>query len=231
MDLPLILLPGLLCDDRLWQAAVRDLAVKVSVADLTRDDGLAAMADRLLAHAPPRFALAGLSMGGYLAMEILRRAPERVARLALLDTTPHADRPEQTERRRDAIALVRAGRFETVVATLPPSLLGPMAQADPRLAGLVRDMARAIGPDAFIRQQKAIMGRRESWDLLPLITCPTLVLCGACDGLTPPDLHRAIAAAIPGSRLAVVPEAGHLSPLERPGPVGAALAGWLGEGA
>jgi len=224
---PLIVLPGLLCDARLWAASCRDLGRAVTVADLTRDESLAALAARVLAEAPDRFALAGLSMGGYVAMEIVRRAPGRVARLALLDTTAHPDRPEQTARRLDAVALVQAGRFETVVATLPPSLLGAAALADPRCAALVRDMARAVGPAAYVRQQTAIRTRPDSWPTLAGVACPTLVLCGAEDALTPPALMAEMARAIPAARFEVVAGAGHLSPIEQPAAVGAALAGWL----
>jgi len=233
MSETLILLPGLLCDSRLWahQAAFLAPQTRVVVPDLSRDDSLGAMAERVLAAAPPRFALGGLSMGGYLSMEIIRRAPERVERLALLCTNALADPPEQRQRRLDAIALAATpAGFDQVVAAQTSVLLSPASAADPVLAGLFRAMAAAVGPEGFARQQRAIMARPDSRPGLGAIACPTLVLCGALDTLTPPDLHRTLAEAIPGARLEIVEDSGHLAPIERPDPVSAALSSWLREG-
>jgi pimeloyl-ACP methyl ester carboxylesterase len=230
MNAFLVLLPGLLNDQRLWArqaAALVDLA-EVSVGDLTQDDSLGDMADRVLAGAPARFALAGLSMGGYVAMEIMRRAPERVERLALLDTTARPDLPEQTQRRRDAVELARSGGFDKIMPTMLPMLLCAASLSDPSITGLAKDMARAVGAEAFIRQQTAIMGRPDSRPSLAAIRCPTLVLCGAEDALTPPDRHHEMAGLIAGSRLVIVEGSGHLSPMEQPAAVLDALAGWLG---
>lgn len=230
MSADLVLLPGLLNDHRLWAAQAAGLAesVRVTVADLTLDDTLAGMADRVLAAAPARFALAGLSMGGYVAMEIMRRAPGRVERLALLDTTARPDLPEQTQRRRDAVELARAGGFDKIMPSMLPLLLHPDRLDDAAVTGLAKDMARAVGPDAFARQQAAIMARPDSRESLKAVRCPTLVLCGAQDGLTPPDRHDEMAALIPGARRATVPHCGHLSPIERPDAVTAELRAWLG---
>lgn len=227
--IPLVLLPGLLTDERLWanQRAALAEAADIRVADLTRDDSMAGMAARLLADAPPRFALAGLSMGGYVALEVLRRAPERVAGLALLDTTARPDTPEQSARRTEALALARSGAFVRIMPALLPLLVHPDHLKDPAIGGLAREMAAAIGPDAFIRQQTAIMARPDSRPGLPAIACPTLVLVGRQDQITPPDRAEEMAEAIPGARLAVIEECGHLSALEQPAAVGAALAGWL----
>ncbi len=227
--IPLVLLPGLLTDERLWanQRAALAEAADIRVADLTRDDSMAGMAARLLADAPPRFALAGLSMGGYVALEVLRRAPERVAGLALLDTTARPDTPEQSARRTEALALARSGAFARIMPALLPLLVHPDHLKDPAIGGLAREMAAAIGPDAFIRQQTAIMARPDSRPGLPAIACPTLVLVGRQDQITPPDRAEEMAEAIPGARLAVIEECGHLSALEQPAAVGAALAGWL----
>jgi pimeloyl-ACP methyl ester carboxylesterase len=226
----LVLLPGLLNDARLWghQASLGDLA-RVTVADLTRDDTLAAMAERTLAAAPPRFALAGLSMGGYVAMEIMRRAPERVERLALLDTTARPDLPEQTERRRDAIRLAEAGGFDKVMPTLLPNLLHPDHLGVEAVAGLAKAMAKAVGPEAFARQQTAIMARPDSRPGLAEVGCPTLVLCGRQDLLTPLDRHQEMAGLVAGARLVVVEDCGHLSPIEQPHAVSAVLRYWLQE--
>ncbi len=229
MSTTLILLPGLLTDGRLWTHQARTLSatLEVLVADLTQDDSLGAMAERVLAVAPPRFALAGLSMGGYVCMEIMRRSPERVERLALLDTTARPDTGEQSIRRADAIAIARAGSFDKIMPTMLPNLLAPASLADAAITGLAKDMARTVGKDAFIRQQTAIMGRPDSRPFLSAIRCPTLVLCGAEDTLTPVDRHQEMVAAINGARLVTVETCGHLSPMEQPEAVTGALAAWL----
>jgi len=228
----LVFLPGLLTDRRLWahQAASVAERADVTVADLGQDDTLAAMAERVLAAAPPRFSLAGLSMGGYVAFEILRRAPERVERLALLDTTARPDLPEQSERRKDAIAVARAGGFYKIMPGMLPMLLHPDHLGCEAIAGLAKEMATALGPDAFIGQQSAIMARPDSRPGLPAIRCPTVVVVGRQDALTPPDRAAEMASAIPGARLVVVEDSGHLSAIEQPQAVSAVLNYWLQEG-
>ena len=226
---PLVLLPGLLCDDALWReqgAALGDIA-DTTVADLTRDDSMDAMARRVLAAAPVRFALAGLSMGGYLAQHIARMAPERVSRLALLDTSARADTPEQTSRRRGLIELAEKGEFKGVTPRLLPQFLHPDRLKDEALTRDVMAMTERVGKDAFLRQQRAIMGRVDSRPHLPQVDCPTLVLCGRGDALTPLELSEEIATLIPGARLEVVDRCGHLSTMERPDEVNAALRRWL----
>jgi pimeloyl-ACP methyl ester carboxylesterase len=224
-----VLVPGLLCSARLYTEQIPALwrFGPVTVADHTRDHRLDHIASRILASAPPRFALVGLSMGGYLAFEVLRQAPERVAALALLDTVAYPERPEQTERRQVQIELARQGRFAEVIDLQFPLLVHPARLQDEDLRGVVRLMAEEVGPEAFIRQQMAIMGRPDSRPDLPGIRCPTLVLVGDGDQLTPPDQAREMAAAIPGSRLVIVPGCGHLSTLERPQAVTEALVEWL----
>jgi pimeloyl-ACP methyl ester carboxylesterase len=226
---PLILLPGLLLDATLWQpqvAALGDIA-DMSVGDLTKDDSMAAMARSVLAAAPPRFALAGLSMGGYAAFEIMRQAPERVMRLALLDTSARPDTPEQTKDRRALINMCQQGQFKGVTPRLLPRWIHPSRLNDKALTETVMIMTARVGRDAFVRQQTAIMGRPDSRPGLSRITCPTLVLCGHEDQATPVEVHREMAADIPNARLVVVPECGHLSPLERPEAVNAAMRAWL----
>jgi pimeloyl-ACP methyl ester carboxylesterase len=226
----LVLLPGLLCDQRLFAAQVAALAglAEVWVADLTRHDSLAAMADEVLRDAPAGpFAVAGLSMGGYLAFEILRRAPERAARLAVLDTSARADTEEQSARRRGLLELAAKGQFKGVTPRLLPMLIHPDRMADDELKETVVAMADAVGQEAFARQQRAIMGRPDSRGDLAGVRCPTLVLCGREDALTPPALAEEIAAGIPGADLVVLGRCGHLSALERPAAVTAALRGWL----
>jgi pimeloyl-ACP methyl ester carboxylesterase len=229
LPVPLVLVPGLLCSARLYAPQITALWPygPITVANHRYDDDMAAIAARILADAPPRFALAGLSMGGYIAFAVLRQAPERIAKLALLDTSARPDRPEQKEVREKAIAMVEGGSFSEVVDFLAPQFLHRDRRGDVTLTCLIRDMAADTGADAFVRQVKAIMKRPDTRPLLPSIGCPTLVLVGDGDELTPPELSKEIAAGIPGARLAVVPHCGHLSTVERPDAVSAALAEWL----
>jgi pimeloyl-ACP methyl ester carboxylesterase len=228
--IPLILLPGLLCDAALWQYQMTALAefAEPAVADLTGAASIPAMADAVLAAAPPRFALAGLSMGGYVALEILRRAPGRVSRLALLDTSARADTDEMRERRRGLIELAQLGRFKGVTPRLLPLLLHPDHLVEP-FTGIVTGMAERVGRAGFLRQETAILGRIDSRASLAAITVPTLVICGDADALTPPALAREIAGGIAGARLVLIEGAGHLTPLEQPEAVNRAMIEWLGD--
>jgi pimeloyl-ACP methyl ester carboxylesterase len=222
---PTLLIPGLLCSARLYAEQIPELwrFGPVTVADHTGGESIAEVAERILADAPPRFALAGLSMGGYIAFEIVRRAPERIERLALLDTMARADPPDHSERRRRLIALTRDGRFDDVADLLLPLLFYRQTHA---LRDLNRLMAQEVGPDAFVRQQTAIIARPDSRPVLAGIRCPTLVLVGDHDQVTPPELSEEMAAAIPGARLVVVPDCGHGSTLEQPREVTRALVEW-----
>lgn len=226
---PLVLLPGLLCNELLWQHQVAGLAdiADCSVADLTGQETMAAMAAHVLDGAPPAFALAGLSMGGDLAQEIMRRAPERVTRLAILDSSARSDSTDQAERRRGLIELARRGRFRGVTSRLLPLFIHPDRLGDVALTDTIMDMAESVGREAFLRQQSAIMSRPDGRRDLARIACPTLVLCGRQDELTPLELHEEMAAAIPGARLVVIEDCGHLSTLERPDEVNAAMRAWL----
>jgi pimeloyl-ACP methyl ester carboxylesterase len=228
--LPIVLVPGLNCSALLYAEQVPALwrFGPVTVADHRHDESMDAIAARILASAPPRFALAGLSMGGYIALAMLFKAPERVARLALLDTGARADAPERAEGRRALIALAESGRFSEVADRLFPVFVHRNRHGDAALRQTVRLMAEENGPEAFVRQQKAIMTRPDCRPRLGSIRCPTLVLVGDGDELTPPALSQELAAGIPGARLVVVPDCGHLSTLERPEAVNAALAAWLG---
>jgi len=223
--LPIVFVPGLLASPRLYFEQLPALwrLGPVTVADHTRDDEMAPIARRILADAPPRFALIGLSMGGYIAFEMLRQEPERVLRLALLDTTARADTPEQTENRKRQIAIARAGRFSDIPGLIYPRLVHPSRHSDAQLQQTVRRMAEETGAEAFIRQQTAIMRRADSRPGLGAIRCPTLALVGEQDEITPPDHAREMADAIPGARLAVIAGAGHASTLEAPEAVNEAL--------
>jgi len=226
---PLVLVPGLLNDADLWSAQIGGLGdiAAMQVADHTRFDSLDAIARSVLAAAPVRFALAGLSMGGYVALAILRLAPQRVLRLALLDTSARPDTPEQIAARRKLIALVGKGRFLGVSDQLMPRFIHPSRLHDHRLTERIKRMAQAVGPEGFLRQQKAIMDRPDSRRDLARIGCPTLVLCGRQDLVTPLHLSEEIAGATPGARLAVIEDCGHLSAMERPDAVNDELRRWL----
>ncbi len=227
----LVLVPGLLCDAQLWRSQVENLAdiADIWIADHTRSGTMAGVARDVLADAPfPNFALAGLSMGGYIAFEIMRQAARRVSRLALLDTAANADSPGQAQTRMELIALAERGELPQVTEILLPLLIHPSRLGERALTDVVRSMAKNTGKDAFVSQQKAIMSRPDSLDLLPAISCPTLVLCGRQDERTPPARHEEMATAIKGASLEVIEECGHLSTLERPAEVNAALRRWLG---
>jgi len=227
----IILLPGLLCDDALWAhqiAALSDIA-DATVADLTTADSMAGLAENVLAHAPQKFALAGLSMGGYVAQEIVRQAPERVTHLAFLDTNARADTPEQSENRKRMIAIAEAGKFDTVAPEMLPNLIHPDHLAIPEIADAFAQMAKRTGKDAYVRQQTAIMNRVDGRPYLSEIECPTLVLCGEQDALTPLKVHEEMVEGIgDNAALVVVPHCGHLSTIEQPDAVNAVMRAWLG---
>ena len=227
--LPIVLVPGLLTSPRLFGGQLAELwrFGPLLIADHTRDDRMETIARRILAVAPSRFALVGLSMGGYIAFEIMRQAADRVVKLALLDTSARPDTPKDSERRRGQIALTKSGRFAEVPDRLLPILIHRDRQHDAALRRVVRLMAEETGPEAFIRQQRAIMARPDSRPGLAAIACPTLVLVGDSDELTPPHLSEEIAESVAGARLVVVPDSGHLTTLERPQPVTRALVEWL----
>ena len=226
----LVLLPGLLCDSALWQHQINDLKdfCDITVMDLTRDNSIAALAERVLDEAPDSFALAGLSMGGYVAFEILRQAPERVDRLALVDTNARPDSEEQSRNRRRLLRLAEIGTFKGVTPRLLPTLVHPSRLEDPNVAGVVMEMAERVGQDAFVRQQTAVMNRPDSRPDLDAIRVPTLVLAGREDMLSPVACQEEMMKHLPFGTLVYAEECGHLAPLERPEVVNAAFRTWLG---
>jgi pimeloyl-ACP methyl ester carboxylesterase len=228
-NLPTVLVAGLNCSARLYAEQIPALWQfgPVSVADHRRDDTMAAMARRILAAAPPRFALVGLSMGGYVAFEIMRQAAGRVVKLALLDTGARGEAPERTEQRKPLIALAKSGRFAEILESQYPTLVHRSRYGDAALKATVRAMNEETGAEAYLRQQQAIMTRVDSRPSLAAIKCPTLVLVGDSDEATPPDLAREMATAISGAKLIIVPECGHLSTLDRPETVSNALVDWM----
>ena len=227
----LVLLPGLLCDAALWAPQMQALheEADIFVPDLSRDDTIEAMARRVLSETPfDRFALAGLSMGGYVALEITRQRPQRVERLALLDTRARPDSADESERRRTLLRIAQSAKsFAPVQKRMLPLLVHSSRLNDARLVQVIDEMAARTGLDAYMRQQAAIMSRPDFRPTLPAIACPTLVLCGRQDAITLLSFHEEIAAAIKGARLVVLEECGHLATLEKPDEVTAALREWL----
>lgn len=227
--LPVVLVPGLLCSPLFYSRQIGELWKHgpVTVANHTHDDSMAGIARRILEHAPARFALAGHSMGGYIAFEVMRQAPGRVAKLALLDTGAQADTPEQTERRHRLIALARRGKLSEVHDHLWQVWVHPEFRASEALRDIARQMASQVGAQAFLRQQQAIMHRPDSRPGLAAIGCPTLILVGDSDQLTPPARSEEMAAAITGARLEVLKDCGHMCAMERPEETTRALMEWL----
>jgi len=224
-----VLITGQLLTHEVWGPTSDALRRRheVIVADHTRDDTIAEMARRTLASSPAQFDLVGQAMGGFVAFEILRQAPERVRRLALLSTLAANDGPAQTQRRQGYIRLVESGNFEEVVEERIPLLVHPARREDLPLLASVRRMAMDTGAETFLRQQRAIMTRIDSRPGLAAITCPTLVVWGRQDGITT-EVHQAeIMAGIAGARLEVVEECSHLTTLEMPVTSTRLLSDWL----
>lgn len=235
MATPIVFLPGLLCNRTVFGPQTESLSPNYPtlVTELTHHDSVAALARQVLAEAPDRFTLVALSMGGYVAFEVLRQDADRVETLVLFDTSARADDDATRRRRRGLIALSRQGRFKGVTQRLLPLLVHPDRLGDVELTDTIMKMAAEIGRDAYLRQQTAILNRPDSRPLLPSITCPTLVVCGREDALTPLERSREIAEAVPGGTLEIIEKAGHLPTLERPHAVNRILMRWLdapGEG-
>jgi pimeloyl-ACP methyl ester carboxylesterase len=229
----LILLPGQLCDDALWSAQVRALAdiAAIRVADLTVDDTVEAMAGRILADAPARFAVCGLSLGGYVAFELVRRAPERVTHLALMNTSARPDTEERSGQRERSVRAARIGTFKGVTPRFLPTILHPDHAADPAMAEIVLEMTERVGRVAFERQQNAAILRPDCRPLLPGIACPTLVVGGHDDRVAPPELQLEIAVGIANAQLEILKVCGHLAPIEQAETVNRLMRAWLGPSA
>ena len=225
---PLVMVPGLRCDGFLYHPVILrlDSHIAPAVADVSLDDTIAGMAGRILAAAPPRFALAGLSMGGYVVLEIMRQAPERVTHLALLDPNARPDPDERKQARLAEMELVRQGKSALVSRMALPGLLAP-THLDGPVADQVHDMAMRVGTDTYLRQQAAIMARIDSRPFLRDIGVPTLVGVGAEDKLIPLPLSEEMAGLIPSAELTIFPNAGHVPTLENPEAVAEAMNAWL----
>lgn len=239
MSEPLVLLPGMMCDARLFAPQIARFSAerKIVVAPLVNHASFEALAEEILGNAPPQFALAGLSMGGIAAMETFRQAPERITRLALLDTNPLAETPDRRAARELQIEKVQAGRLRQVMREeMKPNYLmnGLMdgltdGQRKREILDLCMDMAEALGADVFVNQSRALQGRRDQCGTLQSVHVPTLILCGAADALCPVERHELMRDLIPGAKMRVVPNAGHLPVLEQPDAVNEALREWLSQ--
>jgi len=228
-NLAVLLIPGLACTAALFAAQIKALKAshQVIIADHTRHDNMEEIAAGILADAPERFALAGLSMGGYISLEIMRQAPQRVDRLALLDTSARADTPEKTALRQEALELAAAGKYLAVCHSTLDLSIAKSRHQDSALKQAIIDMALDTGVDAWAKQTRAIMGRPDSVSILGKIKCPTLVVVGDEDQLTPPDLAVEMAEGIAGAQLEVITDCGHMSSMERPDVVTKLLKDWL----
>ena len=227
---PVFFLPGLLEDSDAFEpqiAALTAAGARCSVADLTRADTIAGMARDALAQAPaPRFALVGHSMGGYVAFEMLRQAPARIERLALIATNARPDTAEATEMRRRLMALAQKD-FPAVVEAQLPRLMTPEALADATKSGTYTEMALGVGKETFLRQQEAIIARADSRPHLAAIRCPTLVVAGREDQIMPLEAMEEIARGIRGAHLEVIEQCGHMVPVEHPEKLAGLLVSWL----
>jgi pimeloyl-ACP methyl ester carboxylesterase len=228
---PLVLLPGMMCDARMFGPQIAALSARhtLHLPPLTGAHSMHDLAARILHHAPPHFALAGLSMGGIVAMEMLRQAPDRIAKIALMDTNPLAEALEAQSRRAPQIARVMAGGLDAVMRDeMKPLYLHNTPQRT-EILDLCMDMAHALGPDAFASQSRALATRPDQTQTLRAYTGPTLILMGEHDIPCPRARHDLMHALMPQSRLAIIPDAGHLPTLEQPARTTAELIRWLEE--
>ncbi|MDC0738663.1 alpha/beta hydrolase [Cognatishimia sp. SS12] len=226
---PLIFLPGMMCDARLFQPQIAAFSGQrpLMCYPLGAQDSMAALAADILRTAPPRFALAGLSMGGIVAMELMRQAPERIAGVALMDTNPRAETPEAKARRTPQIAAAKNGQLRQVMRDeMKPNYLadGPNLGA---ILDLCMAMAEDLGPEVFVRQSIALRERPDQCETLRGYGGPALVLCGRADTLCPVERHTLMHELLANSTLEIIEGAGHLPTLEQPEDTNAALGRWL----
>lgn len=224
---PLLFLPGLLCDSRIFAAQLERFPGSVAIDGFDTTDSIVAMAHVALAYGPERMSLLGHSMGGRVALEMVRLAPERIERLALASTGIHLQKPGEKAKRQALLNLGRTWGSETLVEQWLPPMLAPHRIADAALMESLHTMCVDAGVDAFAAQIAALLGRPEVASLLPSISCPTLVVVGSEDRWSPPEQHAEIAAAIDGAEFVVIPGSGHMLPAEAPEALNAAIAAWL----
>ncbi|HET9715674.1 MAG TPA: alpha/beta hydrolase [Pseudolabrys sp.] len=224
----LLLVPGLICDAAVWEFQIAHLSevAEISVPPVTRGDTMAEMARIVLDRAPASFALAGFSMGGYVALEMLRQAPQRITKLALLDTSARDDSPKKAEWRRSVIAACKRGEFTDVIEGMMPILLHANQRSGP-LPEFVRTMANRVGSEVYLRRQYAIDSRQDSRDLLRAYPGPVRAICGRQDGMSTIEEHEEIAALAKYGRCSIIEDCGHMTILERPHAATALLRDWL----
>jgi pimeloyl-ACP methyl ester carboxylesterase len=223
VNLPVLFLPGSLCDERVFADQLRDIDHPCTVADLTLDDSITAMATRALCEAPPQFAVVGLSLGAIIAAEIAHIAPERVAGMALIDFNLDAPDDQQNRTRRRWADDVRAGHFARVVDEIAPDMtISPEAHGP-----LIADMARTVGPEGFLKQNEALLDRHDRRPIVSSFQRPLLIACGRHDQPCPPRLHADLAARVPHAALVVAERAGHLSTIDQPARLTSAIESWL----
>jgi pimeloyl-ACP methyl ester carboxylesterase len=226
---PILLVPGLASSARIYAPVIPALwrLGPVMIANHIRDDNMSDIAARVLSEAPPRFALAGHSMGGYIALEIMRQAPERVAKLALINTQARPDTPEATARRQGLMARARRGELRAIREESFPELVHPSRRDDAEILKLVHAQDEDVGVAGYLRQQAAIIARVDSRPTLSAITCPTLVLTGDADNTIPNAFSKEMAEAVAGARLVILDRCGHLPQAEQPDATVRALTEWL----
>jgi pimeloyl-ACP methyl ester carboxylesterase len=220
----LLLLPGMMCDERMWEAQIRDLPQSTHIPSLAGFECFSEMAANVLENAPEHFGVAGLSMGGILALEMWRQAPERITHIALIDTNPFADAPDRKSLRLQQIeTALNGGLRELAVEQLKPLYLAQSNRDDDELLGTLLDMALDLGPEVFRTQSIALHDRADSVETLTDISCPAVVICGAEDTLCPVGYHEYMASRIPAAKLIVIDDCGHLASMEQPDVVTAQL--------
>jgi len=226
---PLLLVPGLASSARIYAPVIPALwrFGPVMVANHIRDDSMAAIARRVLSEAPPRFALAGHSMGGYIALEIMRQAPERVLRLALINTQARPDTPEATQRRRVLMERAKRGELRAAREEMFPELVHPSRRDDSDIRRLMHEQGDDVGVEGYLRQQAAIIARVDSRPTLSAIKCPTLVMTGDADNTIPNAFSKEMAESIAGARLVILERCGHLPQPEQPEATVRVLSEWL----
>lgn len=229
MNHSLVLLPGMMCDARLFTPQISAFSSNrpVMVMPLIKQETVEALAQNILKNTPKRFALLGLSMGGIVAMEVIRQAPERVTHLALLDTNPKADTPERMSQRDEEIKRVWAGELRSVMRDdMKPNYLADTNNKQ-AILDLCMLMAESLGPEVFIQQTKALKTRPDQCETLRQINVPTLIACGAADTLCPVEKHELMHELINDSILQVIPNAGHMPTLEQPCETNRCIQNWL----
>lgn len=226
---PLLLLPGTLCDAQMWQQQMNELSDVAACAVIALEqNSIQAMAQTVLAQAPERFALAGFSMGGIVAIEIMRQAPNRVQKLALMDTNPNPPRQEQIDGWKMFIQMAHDGQFSAITPKyLLPNMIHPERNNDKEMVSTILNMAESVGKETMIQQMTALMNRPDGRDVLPAISCPTLLLTGRQDVLCTVGMHEEMRDMIPEAQLTIIEDSGHMTTLEQPTAVTEALRQWL----